>query len=158
MTLVNYGLIGLPWEPCELRERRGKGVFRAAYPYPLSRSVPPPYSHRTFGYRLTNPQPHGITHWIAYIACFYYNVYYNLLYVYYKCHHVTRPLSFITEIVVKIWMEYWLFFTSVWPVSNVWMNPGGWLHKNRTPYSLTKMCEMVVFHRWLIWKPWIRST
>ena len=109
------------------------------------------YSHRTFGYRLTNPQPHGITHWIAYIACFYYNVYYNLLYVYYKCHHVTRPLSFITEIVVKIWMEYWLFFTSVWPVSNVWMNPGGWLHKNRTPYSLAKMCEMVVFHRWVMY-------
>ena len=31
----------LKWDPCELQERREKGVFRAAHPpYPLSRSLP----------------------------------------------------------------------------------------------------------------------
>ena len=42
-------------------------------------------------------------------------------------------------------------FTSVWPVSKVWMKPVGWLHKNWTPYSLTKMCERAVFHTWVMY-------
>ena len=45
---------------------------------------------------------------------------------YYYCHEMSQRAfvswCFITEIV---WMDYWLFFTSVWPGSIVWMKPGG---------------------------------
>ena len=41
-TLVNYGL--LKWDPCELWERRQKGVFRAAHLHTRSAPLPPSLS------------------------------------------------------------------------------------------------------------------